>query len=195
MKQSDRRLAVIRCLCVLARIAYGFITVPSPSSFSRPTGALKQLLAGAPQRLLAGAPGQSKDSIEHRAWDHQCKKRTQQIVKYGNDRDWMAILTLFHEEGHSFNEINFSTAIAQLAKIRSLNSHDTLFLQFLKAMETNLLGPDEDPRCYANVAHALAKLNLRNNESTERVFGRLVDAAVAKRFVDNGAAQEIANTA
>jgi hypothetical protein len=193
MQKSDLWLAVVYCLGV-AKIANGFV---APSIF---------FPARARQETLSGALCQFKDTSSENAvpvaagdadvpdsWD--CKTGTTKIVTYGMKGNWMAILILFQKEGKNFDNINFATAISQLAKIRSLEKQDTLFLQFLEAMEANLQDPDEDPKCYANVAHGLAKLNLRDNDITGRVFYRLADANVAKRFVDKGNAQHIANTA
>jgi hypothetical protein len=126
-------------------------------------------------------------------WD--CKAGTTKIAKYGIQGNWMAILILFQKEGKNFNNINFATAISKLAKIRSLKKQDTLFLQLLEATVANLQDPDINPRCYANVAHGLAKLHLRDNDVTGRVFNRLADATVVKKFVGSGKPQEIANTA
>jgi hypothetical protein len=101
-------------------------------------------------------------------WDS--KSRTKKIATYGTQGNWTAILILFQEEGKYFDNINFATAVSKLAKIRTLKKQDTLFLQFLEAMEANLHNPDKRPRCYANVAHGLAKLNLQDKDVTGRVL-------------------------
>jgi hypothetical protein len=113
-------------------------------------------------------------------WDS--KPRTKMITEYGTQGNWMAILILFQEEGKYFDNINFATAVSKFAKIRSLKKQDTVFLQLLEAMEANLQDPDRSPRCYANVAHGLAKLDLRSIDVTGRVLSRLADATVAARF-------------
>jgi hypothetical protein len=149
MKQSDWWLAVVHCLGV-AKIAHGFIG-PSIRTFF-PAGVRKQ--------PLSGALCQYKDTNSEHAvpagdadvsdkWNYMA--RTTKIAKYGAQENWMAILALFQNEGKYFSNINFSTAISKLAKIRSLKKQDTLFLQLLEATEANLQDPDEDPRSYATV--------------------------------------------
>jgi hypothetical protein len=187
MKQSDWWLvAVVCCLGVMAQLVDSLV---APSAGFFPVGPVTTL-------------GQSKDGSENAASDvrvldrqEQSKILTKKIVAYSNVENWTAILNLFQEEEHAFTEINYAAAMAKLAKIRSLKKQDTVFLQFLEAMEAKLPGPDEDPICYATVAHALAKLRLQHNDVTARVFHRLTNATVAERFVNKGYTQNIANTA
>jgi hypothetical protein len=141
-------------------------------------------------------------------------QRNQQIVTYGDNQDWMAILVLFQTEGDRFTNVNFATAITKLAKIRnnvptSTITQHALFHAFLQAMEANLRGicshneenNSMDPRCYANIVYALAKLNNndhRNDDDdiTIRIFNMVLsDSIVSTYFVENAATRHIANTA
>jgi hypothetical protein len=124
-----------------------------------------------------------------------CIERNNQIVVYGDKGDWQAILLLFREQGKDFNDINFATAISRLARIRSLPTGDPLFREFVKGLAARGPEPATDPRSFANVVHALAKLNIRNNESVDRVFQKLSDPTAASQFVKKAATQGIANTA
>jgi hypothetical protein len=180
----------------------------SPKLFGAISGQMERIMASSNPRDIAAVVGASKilghslgpelESNESTTAELPRRvniMRNEKIMAYGNLKDWRAILTLFQEQGSEFSTINFSTAIAQLVKIPALMKDDPAFQAFLTALAGSTLEPDTDPRSFANVVHALAKLNTRNNESVVRVFQKLSDPTAVSQFVKKANTQQIANTA
>jgi hypothetical protein len=127
-------------------------------------------------------------------------ERNRKILTYSDQKDWRAILTLFQTEGRDFDVINFSTALARLARIRAVEiKQDPLFPLFLDGLAASIwdqeMIPATHPRCYTNIVHALAKYNCGVYPATARIFYKLHDPYIAAGFVENASEQEMAETA
>ena len=119
------------------------------------------------------------------------------LVELGKKKQWRELLEVAKEEQASFNNVNYSTIMSQLGRIRSLDRSDPRFLTFLRALATII---DErglpwiQARSASNIIHAIGKMKLRNS-SSKRILGWISTPKIAERFVEDGNPHDIANVA
>jgi hypothetical protein len=98
------------------------------------------------------------------------KVRNQQIVTLGRDRDWKGILALYHEQCKDYNNVNLSTTMSQLGRIRSVDKRDPSFVKFVDDLANIIEARGLEwmgIRSVANIAHVVGKIQLKSNSAQQ----------------------------
>ena len=80
------------------------------------------------------------------------------IVDLGKQHKWKDLLQVYEKEKLKFNNVNYSTIMSQLARIRSLDTQDATLLELVGDLPQKL--KHFDARCMATTANSLAKMRI-----------------------------------
>ncbi|KAI2507052.1 hypothetical protein MHU86_7321 [Fragilaria crotonensis] len=139
------------------------------------------------------------------------------ILALGRDRDWKEILRLpRYRHGYlphlrpvvrtpnftdpetddmPFNNVSYATALTQLGRIQSFNKNDPMFLAFLTDLYDELQERGVawmGPRQFSNIIHAIAKMELWNNQHASNILDMMDDEANAEWLMEYSNAHDVA---
>ena len=91
------------------------------------------------------------------------------IISLGREKKWKDILRLYHREAQYFDNVNTATLMTQLGRIQEVRTDDPMLKTFLADLHTKLIRHGitwlKGTREIANVVHAIAKMNRRQDGS------------------------------
>jgi hypothetical protein len=124
--------------------------------------------------LLYLSPGSSQESKggqrSEKGSQAAAKVRNKQIITLGRDRDWKGILALYHEESMDFSNVNLSTTMSQLGRIRPVDKRDPSFVKFVDELANIIEERGLEwigIRSVANIAHVVGKIQLKTNSAQQ----------------------------
>ena len=122
------------------------------------------------------------------------RKINSNIMSCGKKGDWVEIVEIHHRDRADFNAVNYSTAMNQLSKIKTVRRQHPRLESLVEGIAIHLL---ERPlewtiRSKVMTLHAIAKMRLDFQVAVEATNSILQDAVV---IVECGNPQNIANTA
>ncbi|KAG7350403.1 hypothetical protein IV203_009763 [Nitzschia inconspicua] len=119
------------------------------------------------------------------------------IVALGKQRRWKDILILYQQEKTIFNNVNFATAITQIARIQSVQRSDPLFQTLMDDLSSRIEDNGIEwmgTREFANTIHALGKMKLKSI-SARKILNFATSSNIGKDFILQGNSQGLANIA
>jgi hypothetical protein len=150
---------------------------------------------------LSNTATQNRKTVKIPKFDSKTQKQNIQrnhfILSLGQKHQWKDILLVYHFESTQFNDVNFSTTMSQLSKIKSFNKHDPTFIVLLDDLASQMQSKGQHwgtVRSWAMVVHAIAKMNLRSS-GARRILSLATSSEVSMWLVEKGTPQSIANIA
>jgi very-short-patch-repair endonuclease len=131
---------------------------------------------------------------EQKQGDSEASKRIiSSIMSCGKKGDWMEILQIHQRTGEDFNAVNYSIALNQLSKIKTVRRQHPRLESLVEGVSVHLKGNPLEwiVRNKVMTLHAIAKLRLDFPAAGVAINSILQDAVV---IAERGNPQDIANT-
>ena len=123
--------------------------------------------------------------------------RNKKIVQLGRQGKWKEMLDLFVKDKENFNNVNYSTMMSQLGRIKGVQCDDPLFIAFVACIANQMKTRGlrwMGIRQTANTVHSIAKMKLDSKES-QCIMTLVSEKENARLLVKEGEPQAISNVA
>jgi hypothetical protein len=188
--------------------AASFIGCPSRDASSRRIG-----YQNSPERSLFASPLQNTPIVSSVVPNKErpnttnptakssfafAKKINRRIIELGKKNDWSGILEIYQNDKEKFSYINYSTAMSQLGRIRSIRKDDARFEQLMLGIAEQLRNAATrkawGAREMATVLHTVAKMQCKSQSANDLVGAILNDDNISV-IIEKGEPQAISNSA